>query len=703
MAEWRVLVVDDDTHMLDLMTRRLGRMGLQADRAQDGRTAIGMVQQTAYDLILTDIYMPGGTGLEILRKAKENDPHVQVIVVTGSATLDNAVEALNMGAFSYLSKPFDHMSVFDNSVSRALEFRRLIRDNQRMAEIQRRRGDMLEAEVTDRIRQMRRKQQDMVDLLARLPEGVLVVDGEGRVLVSNATAEEWLAREARLEVQPLRRYLSTLTPPRRPTKSETEIDGVYLRLRAQALPPEEGKPRILVTIGEAGEEGVDIRRQLSGSVARLKPGLDWLARQALDEKETDVVRLLLTQVAAIETMLGPEAGESRARRVAEVDWEGLALEEEPEPEAAEVEAEAGQEPPPGAAKRGKASSKASPVTPWPPPRAGQEKPRQAAERKKPAPSPPPMQTEEARRFATVLLSEEGLEIGQDRPPAGPAPPISPAAPSGQPTTPAEDLDAGLERLLQHLAETPAPQEPEPLALEAEIQAEVEEPLEEPPVPTEPEPVEPTPVPKKSQGLLGKMRREGKAKAAPEPPTSASEKISEPELQVPPAPLQAAPASAHRPPEPGRLQRGLASPPSAPDIKPRTADSGSFRREAAPEPETPAAEATEHPSGLLGKVRRSLKQAGTSEETPGKAAKAPPTAAPAVDRHDRTPIPERLVPPDKELSELLDAVREAAGVTDGGSPREPSASEGPGDRGRRPPADKRAPVWPPPPPSEEDEE
>ena len=353
--------------------------------------------------------------------------------------------------------------------------------------------------------------------------------------------------------------------------------------------------------------------------------------------------------------------------------------------------------------RGKASSKASPVTPWPPPRAGQEKPRQAAERKKPAPSPPPTQTEEARRFATVLLSEEGLEIGQDRPPAGPAPAISPAAPSGQPTTPAEDLDAGLERLLQHLAETPAPQEPEPLALEAEIQAEVEEPLDEPPVPTEPEPVEPTPVPKKSQGLLGKMRREGKAKAAPEPPTSASEKISEPELQVPPAPLQAAPASAHRPPEPGRLQRGPASPPSAPDIKPRTADSGSFRREAAPEPETPAAEATEHPSGLLGKVRRSLKQAGTSEETPGKAAKAPPAAAPALDRHDRTPIPERLVPPDKELSELLDAVREAAGVTDGGSPREPSASEGPGDRGRRPPADKRAPVWPPPPPSEEDEE
>jgi hypothetical protein len=63
-----------------------------------------------------------------------------------------------------------------------------------------------------------------------------------RILLSNAPAEEWLAREARLEVQPLRRYLSTLVPPRRPTTSETEIDGVYLRLTAQPLPPKR-KPR----------------------------------------------------------------------------------------------------------------------------------------------------------------------------------------------------------------------------------------------------------------------------------------------------------------------------------------------------------------------------------------------------------------------------------------------------------------------------
>ena len=143
MAELRVLVADDDANMLDLMSRRLGRMGLQVDRAEDGRTALEMLKRASYDLILTDIYMPGATGLDIIRLAKENDPQVQVVVVTGWATLDNAVEALNMGAFSYLTKPFDHLSVFDNAVSRALEFRRLIRDNPRMAEIQRRRGGLV--------------------------------------------------------------------------------------------------------------------------------------------------------------------------------------------------------------------------------------------------------------------------------------------------------------------------------------------------------------------------------------------------------------------------------------------------------------------------------------------------------------------------------------------------------------------------------
>lgn len=309
MAELRVLVADDDANMLDLMTRRLNRMGLQVDRAEDGRTALEMIRRAAYDLILTDIYMPGATGLDVIRLAKENDPHVQVVVVTGSATLDNAVEALNMGAFSYMTKPFDHLSVFDNAVSRALEFRRLIRDNLRLAEIQRRRGDMLEAEVTERIRQMRRRQQDMVDLLARLPQGLIVVDSDGRVVLSNALAEKWLAQEARESNQPLRSYLSTVKPPARAMTGEVEIGGETLRVTVQGLPGSEGKGRTLVILDKDGEGSELVAGRVANMVEKIKPALAWLERQDLDERGGEVVRGLAVQIEALERLVkGDERG-----------------------------------------------------------------------------------------------------------------------------------------------------------------------------------------------------------------------------------------------------------------------------------------------------------------------------------------------------------------------------------------------------------
>ncbi|MEW6569265.1 MAG: response regulator [Chloroflexota bacterium] len=304
MAEVRVLIADDDSSMVDLMVRRLSKMGLQADRAEDGRRALELVERTPYDLILTDIYMPGASGLDILAKAKEKDPHVQVVVVTGSATLDNAVEALNKGAFSYLTKPFEHVSVFDNAVSRALEFRRLIRDNQRLAGIQRRRGDLLEAEVTDRIRQMRRKQQDMVDLLARLPQGVLVVDADGRTVLSNPLAEDFLAREAQLADQPLRSLLASLTEKEELASEEIHLPGLALRLTCQSLPPVEGKGRALVVMEETAPEAGRVIPELAPVLAKLRPAIDWLLKQPRQSREAEVLRMMATQVAGLERLAG---------------------------------------------------------------------------------------------------------------------------------------------------------------------------------------------------------------------------------------------------------------------------------------------------------------------------------------------------------------------------------------------------------------
>ncbi len=109
--EPKILVADDDNVLLDLMLRRIRRMGFRADRAENGSYAMEMLLNERYDLVITDIYMPGATGLDVLRQAQKVDPGTVVLIVTGGATIEKALEALDHGAYLYLTKPFDHLIV----------------------------------------------------------------------------------------------------------------------------------------------------------------------------------------------------------------------------------------------------------------------------------------------------------------------------------------------------------------------------------------------------------------------------------------------------------------------------------------------------------------------------------------------------------------------------------------------------------------
>src|SRR3970040_1792108 len=213
MADLRILLCDDDPDLLGLLTRRLEKMGLQHDVAADGRLAISLVEKNSYDVIVTDIYMPEATGLEVFQFAKQRDPDIQVVIITSSATLDNAIDALNHGAFGYLTKPFDHLIVFDNMVSRAAEYRQLLLANKHRAEAQRRRGDMLEDEVAERVQQIQKKQKGLLDLLGSLSDGILVVEEGGRVVLSSPVGERWLARDGKSEHQPIHAFISPVNAP----------------------------------------------------------------------------------------------------------------------------------------------------------------------------------------------------------------------------------------------------------------------------------------------------------------------------------------------------------------------------------------------------------------------------------------------------------------------------------------------------------
>ena len=305
MAELRVLVCDDDSDMLELMLRRLDKMGIKPDRAGDGGVAQALIKENLYDLIVTDIYMPEATGLELLQLAKQRDPQVQVVIVTASATLDNAIHALNQGAFGYLSKPFDHLSVFDSTVSRALEFRQLTLANRRMAEAQKMRGDMLEDEVAKRVGQLREKQQGLLDLLNCLPDGIVVVEEGGKLLMTSPAAEQWLARERRSAQQPIAEFLGQVHSEWAESSAYAQLEEDSLKLLSIDYPHPNGKKRKAVIIRRAEDDASACPGTLAvQSLAAIKEGLAWLFRQQLTGPMQQRIMAIAKHINLLEQLTG---------------------------------------------------------------------------------------------------------------------------------------------------------------------------------------------------------------------------------------------------------------------------------------------------------------------------------------------------------------------------------------------------------------
>lgn len=304
MKEARVLVVDDEPQFLNIMYRRLRHMELEPDRANDGRAAQVLIERTVYDLIITDIYMPGTTGLALLQQAKRRDPHVQVIIVTAGSSLENAVEALNEGAFAYLNKPFDHLSVFDNTVKQALKFRYLILDNQRMGVAQRRRGDLLEDEIAERIDEYRHRQQELINLIRALPDGIVLIGEGGRISLSNSAAENWLEQERSMGVQPIQRYLDRVHNDHAEPRQLVEIGGCSLRLSVINLSQEGNLNRMAIIIREEEGNNREYGKFLFEVVSNMREGLGRLFRQKLKGNSSVLVKSLALQFFELELLMG---------------------------------------------------------------------------------------------------------------------------------------------------------------------------------------------------------------------------------------------------------------------------------------------------------------------------------------------------------------------------------------------------------------
>jgi len=124
MEPVRVLVADDKENMRKLFAKILAD-GYDLETAQDGASALALVATRAFDVVVTDIRMPGADGFELLAAVKARAPTTEVVMMTGYATVADAVRAMKQGAFDYLEKPFDPDAAL-GVVARAAEHKRIV-------------------------------------------------------------------------------------------------------------------------------------------------------------------------------------------------------------------------------------------------------------------------------------------------------------------------------------------------------------------------------------------------------------------------------------------------------------------------------------------------------------------------------------------------------------------------------------------------
>ena len=133
MSEIKILLTDDEEEMQHLLAQAFEKDGYEVIAAYDGNEALNIIQQESFDLAIIDIKMPGRNGIEILKALKEKNPDTEVLIITGHASLETAIESVRYGAYDYVEKPFD-IHELKKIVARALEKRRLILEKHELME-----------------------------------------------------------------------------------------------------------------------------------------------------------------------------------------------------------------------------------------------------------------------------------------------------------------------------------------------------------------------------------------------------------------------------------------------------------------------------------------------------------------------------------------------------------------------------------------
>lgn len=132
-SNFKILVIDDDEIAKDVVVSLLKKEGFFVKSARDGLEGIREIRTKDFDLIITDLKMPGADGIEVLKEAKRLKKNVLVVIITAYGTLENAIEAIRLGAYDYITKPFKLQELLI-LVENAMKKHELMKENEELRE-----------------------------------------------------------------------------------------------------------------------------------------------------------------------------------------------------------------------------------------------------------------------------------------------------------------------------------------------------------------------------------------------------------------------------------------------------------------------------------------------------------------------------------------------------------------------------------------
>ena len=201
MSPATIIIVEDDSGTRRTLCGILEDAGYQVIDAENAADALETIRKSSCDLVITDIRLPDASGMEVLRQVREITPDVVVIIMTGYASVETAVAAVEHGAYAYFIKPVNPDELTIN-IANALKQQRLIRENKRLLDnLQSTNKKLLKAakELRKEVTKHRRTEQALADevtrrriLIEQSSDGIVVLEQDGKVYESNQKFAEML-------------------------------------------------------------------------------------------------------------------------------------------------------------------------------------------------------------------------------------------------------------------------------------------------------------------------------------------------------------------------------------------------------------------------------------------------------------------------------------------------------------------------------